>query len=433
VLVGRTSAAQSAHIGAPSEQVLVLDCCHWSHLAEIKWHHTCNAPGLSGGALRHCESRLKRSFASLKPIGNSKQLTSEWKGADPQIIVWAQHDVSQTKYLWWKTMISSSCVDHVRTSMTQGPEDQISMNIAALEEEPGAALRSNAADRGLLNPVVEIFPVESVKRLGTGWGGWFSESVHASTGSRIEFRFQAPMHLLVMYHEGGRRDGETIIDGAAPSRARSFTNKLTFVPAGRPYREWHETVASTRLFFLYLEPAKFEKATETDYAPRIYFDDSVVWETAAKLKRVIEGAPKERTPYLEALTNVLAFELSRVDDSGVRDPLVSRGGLASWQKRVVASYIEEHLSEQISLVTLAGLARLSQHHFCRAFKQSFGLAPHRYHVHRRIERAKVLLAEAAASVTDVGLTLGYAQTSSFSVAFRKLTGWTPSEYRRQFK
>jgi AraC family transcriptional regulator len=182
-----------------------------------------------------------------------------------------------------------------------------------------------------------------------------------------------------------------------------------------------------------MDPAKFQKATKADYAPRIYFEDSIVWETAAKLKRVIEGAQEERAPYLEALTNVLALELSCADDNGARDPSVSRGGLASWQKRIVASYVEEHLSEQISVVTLAGLARLSQYHFCRAFKQSFGLPPHKYQVFRRIERAKVLLAEGAASVTDVGLTLGYAQTSSFSVAFRKITGWTPSEYRREFK
>jgi AraC family transcriptional regulator len=330
-------------------------------------------------------------------------------------------------------MMSPPSVRHVRTLMAEGPDDQVSMSIAALEKTPKGAPRSDAVEGGLINPIVEIIPVESVIRLGTGWGGWFSESVHASIGSRIEFRFRAPMHLLVMYHEGGRRDGETIIDGLAPSRARSVANKLTFVPAGRPYREWHETGTSTRLSFLYLDPAKFQKATEADHAPRIYFEDSIVWETAAKLKRAIEGAQEERTAYLEALTNVLALELSRVDDSGVRDPSVNRGGLASWQKRIVASYIEERLSEQIPLVALAALVRLSQHHFCRAFKQSFGLPPHQYHVHRRIERAKVLLAEDAASVTDVGLTLGYAQTSSFSVAFRKITGWTPSEYRRQFK
>jgi AraC family transcriptional regulator len=78
-------------------------------------------------------------------------------------------------------------------------------------------------------------------------------------------------------------------------------------------------------------------------------------------------------------------------------------------------------------------ARLSQHHFCRAFKQSFGVPPHRYHVQRRIEQAKLLLTDRAISITDIGLTVGYSQTSSFSVAFRKLTGWTPTEYRREFE
>jgi AraC family transcriptional regulator len=98
--------------------------------------------------------------------------------------------------------------------------------------------------------------------------------------------------------------------------------------------------------------------------------------------------------------------------------------------REITRYIEEHLDEQASLVTLAQIARLSQYHFCRAFKQSFGVPPHLYHVQRRIERAKHLLADRENSVTSVGLAVGYAQTSSFTVAFRKLTGEKPSKFRR---
>ena len=44
----------------------------------------------------------------------------------------------------------------------------------------------------------------------------------------------------------------------------------------------------------------------------------------------------------------------------------------------MAQYIEEHLAEDPSLATLADVARLSPYHFVRAFKQSFGLPPHRY-------------------------------------------------------
>jgi AraC family transcriptional regulator len=129
---------------------------------------------------------------------------------------------------------------------------------------------------------------------------------------------------------------------------------------------------------------------------------------------------------------VLAHELSRTRQEGVRDH-VSRGGLAGWQRRAVADYIEEHLGQQVCLQTLAEMSRLSVHHFCRAFKQSFGIPPHQYQVQRRMEVAKLLLADPATSVTDIALSLGYAQTSSFSNAFRKTTGWTPTVYRREFK
>jgi AraC family transcriptional regulator len=207
------------------------------------------------------------------------------------------------------------------------------------------------------------------------------------------------------------------------------------VPAGCAYREWHESGASTRVTFLYLDPAAFQKSDDSEVAfqPRIYFEDSHVWETASKLKNTIEGGQARSMPYLEALSGVLAYELSCVNDEVVRAPQVNRGGLASWQERAVVSYIEEHLGEQISLSKLAELARLSQHHFCRAFKQSFGIPPHQYQVQRRMEVAKSLLANRTISVTDIALGLGYAQTSSFSSSFRKMTGWTPTVYRREFQ
>jgi AraC family transcriptional regulator len=76
------------------------------------------------------------------------------------------------------------------------------------------------------------------------------------------------------------------------------------------------------------------------------------------------------------------------------------------------------------------LVRLSPFYFCRAFKQSFGIPPHRFHTSRRIERAKALLAKPAPSVTDIGLTVGFSETSSFTAAFRKATGFTPTSYHR---
>jgi AraC family transcriptional regulator len=118
-----------------------------------------------------------------------------------------------------------------------------------------------------------------------------------------------------------------------------------------------------------------------------------------------------------------------IDHAAAREAL-AKGGLAGWQRRTVTAYIEEHLAEPIMLATLARLVRLSPYYFCRAFKQSLGLPPHRYHSNRRIEHAKRLLAEPAPSVTDIGRIVGYSDTSSFTTAFHKATGVTPTAWRR---
>ena len=103
-----------------------------------------------------------------------------------------------------------------------------------------------------------------------------------------------------------------------------------------------------------------------------------------------------------------------------------RGGLAGWQQRIVSTYIDEHLAEQVPLATLTQLVGLSPYYFCRAFKQSFGLPLRRYHSSRRMEEAKILLAKPELSVTEVGLAVGFSGTSPFTPAYHKATGLTPS-------
>jgi AraC family transcriptional regulator len=56
--------------------------------------------------------------------------------------------------------------------------------------------------------------------------------------------------------------------------------------------------------------------------------------------------------------------------------------------------------------------------------------PHRYHTRLRIERAKTLLAKPASSITEIGSTTGFQETSSFTAVFHKTTGLTPTAYRR---
>ena len=267
------------------------------------------------------------------------------------------------------------------------------------------------------------------------WRGMAAELVQSTSHDRVEYRFRASSHLLAAYEQGGRRDGETVVEGLPRSTRRDLSRKLTFVPAGHEYREWQESRAPMRLMYFYFDPAELQVqsalgASDTSFTPRLFFEDPMLWGTVLKLASLLKAPTPENRLYFEALGVVLVHELVRLNRGVDRIETPVRGGLAAWQQRIVTAYIDEHLADQIPLAALAGLARLSPYHFCRAFKQSFGVPPHRYHTRRRIERAKVLLEKRPLSVTDIGLTLGFSETSSFTAAFRRATGLTPSGYHR---
>jgi AraC family transcriptional regulator len=267
------------------------------------------------------------------------------------------------------------------------------------------------------------------------WPGQTIEIVEASSPGRVELSFHGRTHLLVFYEHGLRYDGETYLEGGVRPQVRKLSNKFFFVPAGYVYTEWHELSAPLRIVFFYLAEGILPRdqtqcVSECTLTYRL-FEDEALQGTAGKLIRSIQNLEADQHTYVEALGHVLVHELrSSLCQRNPTHPDVLKGGLASWQERVLSSYIDEHLKELIPLSRLASLVGLSTYHCCRAFKKSFGAPPRRYQTNRRIDRAKILLAGSTLSVTEIGEELGFGETSAFSNAFRRLTGWTPSEYRR---
>ena len=283
--------------------------------------------------------------------------------------------------------------------------------------------------------IVDYSPSEIVRRCSAAWSGLIVETVQVMRHKPFEYGFRAPCHLLIAAELAERYDGETFVEGLPRSTLRDFTHKLTFVPAGHDFHgsQWPRALARTTYFYIdprgpLADPAL--RFGEINFKPRLFFYDRALWETALKLKSLVENPGSMPRQYAEALGIVLTHELVRINGDAARRRPVSRGGLAHWQQKRVAAYIEEHIADSIPLATMAELARLSPYHFCRSFKCSFGMPPHRYHAHRRIERAKQLLANRELPITAIALDIGFSDTSTFTAAFHRLTGQTPTSYRR---
>jgi AraC family transcriptional regulator len=108
----------------------------------------------------------------------------------------------------------------------------------------------------------------------------------------------------------------------------------------------------------------------------------------------------------------------------------SRESLAPWQVHRAKELMASRISGSLSLAELAGECQLSVSHFARAFKKTIGVAPHRWLVEQKMERAKQLLESTSLTVTDIALECGFSHRVALSNAFQRMNGVNPGEWRR---
>jgi AraC family transcriptional regulator len=181
---------------------------------------------------------------------------------------------------------------------------------------------------------VEILPSSVVKRRAVRLDSVAVEVVHVLTHDEVEFRYRAPLHLLVLYGEGICRDGETLVEGLPRSSLRDLRRKLTSVPAGHEYREWQRPRVRSHVIF-YFEPEKMSDHGDGEASPvtaplppRLLFEDNPLRNAAVKLATLLdEGSDNRR--YCEALAVVVAHELLRVNAPRLEPR--APGGLAPWK------------------------------------------------------------------------------------------------------
>jgi AraC-like DNA-binding protein len=88
--------------------------------------------------------------------------------------------------------------------------------------------------------------------------------------------------------------------------------------------------------------------------------------------------------------------------------------------------------DRLGVDDLARAACLSRSHFIREFRRAFGESPHGYLMTRRLERAAALLRTTDRSVADICLAVGAESVGTFTSAFTRTYGASPTAYRKRF-
>ncbi len=93
--------------------------------------------------------------------------------------------------------------------------------------------------------------------------------------------------------------------------------------------------------------------------------------------------------------------------------------------------MDREFARPLDITRLARIAEVSEAHFIRTFRATFGETPHRYLQRRRVERAMFLLRATTRSVTDICVDVGFSSLGTFSRTFRAIVGESPLAFRRR--
>jgi AraC family transcriptional regulator len=229
-----------------------------------------------------------------------------------------------------------------------------------------------------------------------------------------------------------RRDGKAFVSGI------TRPGTMTVIPAGSSSRwDIHQPLSVVQLYLPQATLVRVSREAGTaapgDLVERTAHPDPITSRLLKSAADALEGSAALDTLFRHQLTDLLATRLLAAHAGSAARFRPVMGGLSP---KVLARAIERLRSDSdadVSLAALAADAGLSRFHFCRAFKDSTGLSPHAWLRHYRLEQAMNMLRDTDVSVVSVAAALGYSSQTAFAAAFRKLTGETPSDWRRRMR
>lgn len=171
------------------------------------------------------------------------------------------------------------------------------------------------------------------------------------------------------------------------------------------------------------DPAKIEIRN------RFQIRDSQLETLSWAVKKELElGCPSGRL-YLDGLGLAIASRVITQHSSLTKSARVAEG-LTDRRLKQVLSFIEENLSEDLSLEQIAAVARVSASHLKSVFRKAMGTSVHQYVIQRRVELAKSMLQQDDHSMTEIALAAGFAHQSHLARHMRRLLGASPRDVKR---
>jgi len=144
-------------------------------------------------------------------------------------------------------------------------------------------------------------------------------------------------------------------------------------------------------------------------------------ESAASSVEAGESSLEQQIKFAEFLAGVLGYA-----EKAPLNAAYSHGHTALRRAR---DLLQARFNEQVTLSELAEAAHLSRFHLVRSFTHEFGIPPHAYQLHVRVERACALL-RAGLGSGQIASSTGFSDQSHFTRHFKKIMLVTPSEYAR---
>ena len=144
----------------------------------------------------------------------------------------------------------------------------------------------------------------------------------------------------------------------------------------------------------------------------------VGYRAAALLDQLMADCPRPPQPLLVPAIDIVAREST--DMVAIDDP----------ELNTAVCYIREHLDQPLSVKVLLQAVSVSRRWLEYRFRERFGLSPYEYLCRTRVERAKQLLRESnKLSSRQIAAACGFRSTRALRLAFQRVLGITPREYR----